>query len=494
MIESNRGCPYSCTFCAWGAAVGNKIAKKETEVNQAEAEYIAHRSSQDIWYFTDGNFGVFKEDLEFAYKLKELSDTYGHPKKLNFNTAKNNAERILKISQVLEGMAYTNIAVQNMDGGVLKDMKRVNLKNDDIQHFINLHHSEGRAVLTDLLYPCSGETLESHIDSIRACIALGIDAINVGQIRMLPGTEIETDQSRETYGLRTKWRHMDIGWGFYGGRFVFETDETIIATSTMTEDEVYGLKKLHFLMFLLWTYGFGKPLLTLGAKHGVNPVDVMLALVNDTESPLSRKILTPLYDNFREEFFETEEDLVQYYTQSEITKEIMDGTNDFQKLALKYVAYCIDEKEIILTAIDQMRAYIQKNSGLDEELVEVVASITGDRLRLDFMPGDLRKIKQYKISRPLFQALKDLALVEGDLPYRDGGFELEYGFSVDDDSVLRNLLTRFDYEHQPKTALYSALVTCDVAKFFTFEYQIPNPAENPVATKGAMLNHRNLLV
>ena len=88
MIESNRGCPYSCTFCAWGAAVGNKIAKKETEVNQAEAEYIAHRSSQDIWYFADGNFGVFKEDLEFAYKLKELSDTYGHPKKLNFNTAK----------------------------------------------------------------------------------------------------------------------------------------------------------------------------------------------------------------------------------------------------------------------------------------------------------------------------------------------------------------------------------------------------------------------
>ena len=262
----------------------------------------------------------------------------------------------------------------------------------------------------------------------------------------------------------------------------------------MTEDEVYGLKKLHFLMFLLWTYGFGKPLLTLGAKHGVNPVDVMLALVNDTESPLSREILTPLYDNFREEFFETEEDLVQYYTQSEITKEIMDGTNDFQKLALKYVAYCIDEKEIILTAIDQMRGYIQKNSGLDEELVEVVASITGDRLRLDFMPGDLRKIKQYKISRPLFQALKDLALVEGDLPYRDGGFELEYGFSVDDDSVLRNLLTRFDYEHQPKTALYSALVTCDVAKFFAFEYQIPNPAENPVATKGAMLNHRNLLV
>ena len=28
MLESNRGCPYSCTFCAWGVASGNKLIKK----------------------------------------------------------------------------------------------------------------------------------------------------------------------------------------------------------------------------------------------------------------------------------------------------------------------------------------------------------------------------------------------------------------------------------------------------------------------------------
>jgi putative methyltransferase len=469
LLESNRGCPYACTFCAWGAAVGTRIVKKDTPVNEAEAEYIAQKSAQDLWYFADGNFGIFKEDLDFAYKLKDLKDRYGHPKKVSFHTAKNNAERVLTISQVLKDMAPINIAVQSTDEVVLAHMKRKNLKEEDIRHFVNVHHKEGRAVHTDLLFPSPSETLESHIDSIRTCVDIGYDYINIGHLRMLPGTEMDSDKSRLTYKLRTKWRPLDIGWGFYGEQFVFEKDENIISTSTMSEEEVYGLKKLHFLMYLLWNFGLGKPLLTLSAKCGVNPVDVMLALAMDQQSALSRRVLTPICDNFRSEFFESEEQLIRYYSQPEVTQDILAGRRDFQKLNLKYVAHCIDEKSIILDTIQQMRVIIQREATIDPELLDVVTSMTQDRTRLDIFPGPLNKQASYQISRPLFQRLQDLEVLDRSVPYQGKGFELTYEFSADNEAMLKGLLNRFNYQQNPSRALYGVLVTCDVGTFFTYK-------------------------
>ena len=34
LLESNRGCPYSCTFCAWGVGSGNKLIKKMIHSNK----------------------------------------------------------------------------------------------------------------------------------------------------------------------------------------------------------------------------------------------------------------------------------------------------------------------------------------------------------------------------------------------------------------------------------------------------------------------------
>jgi hypothetical protein len=64
VIETTRGCPYSCTFCEWGGGIGSKIYKKPIEIVQKDILALKTAGFRDV-YLTDANFGAFFErDLE----------------------------------------------------------------------------------------------------------------------------------------------------------------------------------------------------------------------------------------------------------------------------------------------------------------------------------------------------------------------------------------------------------------------------------------------
>src|SRR5262249_13918263 len=54
-IESNRGCPYGCTFCDWGAATLQKIRTFSLERVRAEVTWLAERKVPAMW-IADANF------------------------------------------------------------------------------------------------------------------------------------------------------------------------------------------------------------------------------------------------------------------------------------------------------------------------------------------------------------------------------------------------------------------------------------------------------
>ncbi|MBI3615598.1 MAG: cobalamin B12-binding domain-containing protein [Candidatus Omnitrophica bacterium] len=473
LVESNRGCPYECTFCAWGAAVGSKVIQKNSDVLYEETEYIARKSLKDVWYFTDANFGIFKDDVNFATHLKKLKETYGHPKKICFHTAKNNAERVLEVSKILKDMSPINIALQSTDPEVLKQIKRTNLKTNDVRHFVSVHHEEGRQVDTDLLLPSSGETLESHVNSLKTSVDIGFDFINVNVLRLLPGTEMETDESRKEYGVRSKWRPLDIGWGNYDGEFVFEVDETIVETSAMKEEEVYSLKKLHFLLYLLWNYQFGTPLLKLGLKLGVNPLDAMRVLERD--ELLAAKILNPLYEDFKAEFFESEEELIRHHSES--FRQAKNGTPNFQKLTMKYVARCIHGRELIHGMIEKTRLAIEEKTHAPAELLRVAKQLTLDRLRLGILEDPLTKTVRYELGEADFNTLGENGIIPKSTAYDHGGFSLTYRFPAEDLEIIKKIFKQLNYGSRPTEALYAMLTGLDVGTFFT--YQAGNGASLP---------------
>src|SRR5690606_4749801 len=94
--ETNRGCPYGCTFCDWGSATLSRIRKFDIDRVFAEIEWCGQNQIPTIG-FTDANFGIFERDVEIAEKVAAVKREYGFPRDCYTNFAKNTAKHLRKI-------------------------------------------------------------------------------------------------------------------------------------------------------------------------------------------------------------------------------------------------------------------------------------------------------------------------------------------------------------------------------------------------------------
>ena len=69
--ETNRGCPFSCTYCDWGSATNSKVARMHLDRVYAELEWFAKHKIEFI-FCCDANFGMLPRDYEIVLKAVEL--------------------------------------------------------------------------------------------------------------------------------------------------------------------------------------------------------------------------------------------------------------------------------------------------------------------------------------------------------------------------------------------------------------------------------------
>jgi radical SAM superfamily enzyme YgiQ (UPF0313 family) len=107
MIETTRGCPFSCTFCSDGVAIKNRVKRFDPARIHAELHYIAERVNRsDEIIVTDLNFGMYEEDLETARVIAEIQERCGWPVLVKGSAGKNRPERIIETASVDTGTSW----------------------------------------------------------------------------------------------------------------------------------------------------------------------------------------------------------------------------------------------------------------------------------------------------------------------------------------------------------------------------------------------------
>ena len=360
MLETNRGCPYNCTYCVWG--VGNKVRSFSLPRIIQELDYCRHHAPGSLLMINDANFGLFDRDLQIAQEIKKLYNEHGWPESVVVNYGQIRSDDALKVAEALNGISIFRQSSQSMNPEVLKNVNRKNIGFDEWRKIHSFSQSQGLQTFGELILMLPGETFESYINGLRFLFDLDVDCINTNQLQLLEGARINADEERKKYGMRTKWRLLENAYGVYRGNPVVESVELVVETNTFSENQCLLCRPLNWLIQTSWTMRWHDLLPRLLASLGINPVDFFLEAVGNYHN--APKSVRSLFERFlvdtRAELFDTREELVSHYSQPEVMEGLRQG--QFKKLNTQYCAEvmgCADEfidyyRTIALGMVDKL--------------------------------------------------------------------------------------------------------------------------------------------
>jgi putative methyltransferase len=127
--ETNRGCPYSCSFCDWGSATMSKLRRFSMERVAADVDWLASMGASFVM-LADANLGILERDLEIADLLCAARARHGFPRMLYYSAAKNNPDRSVEIARKFAGAQLCSthtLAIQHTRPEVLEASDRANI-------------------------------------------------------------------------------------------------------------------------------------------------------------------------------------------------------------------------------------------------------------------------------------------------------------------------------------------------------------------------------
>jgi hypothetical protein len=203
LIETNRGCPFRCNYCFWGAATGAKVYRQDEDRIRKELSWI---SQSGCWYLfiADANWGMLPRDVEFSRFIADAQKRHGGPKFVYFCGSKNTPARVAEISHIFHeaGMvSCQSVALQTLNPDTLVKVNRSNIRVEtytELQQSLNVR---GISSFLELIWPLPGETLASFQDGIGRLCASGAECFVIYPLLLINNVELEL--KREQYGLVT---------------------------------------------------------------------------------------------------------------------------------------------------------------------------------------------------------------------------------------------------------------------------------------------------
>tara|TARA_R100001509_G_scaffold137310_1_gene91293 strand:+ start:514 stop:2430 length:1917 start_codon:yes stop_codon:yes gene_type:complete len=164
IIETNRGCPYKCTYCDWGSLTLSKIKKFLLDKIEQEIKWMSDKKI-DFVNIADANYGIFKErDLAITRLFGKYRAATGWPKAVTTNWTKNAKQHVLDIAQEFKDQGIANsvtVSLQSLHDDVLDAVERKNFELNNIEDMSKSCFERQLPVAVDLILGLPMETSTS---------------------------------------------------------------------------------------------------------------------------------------------------------------------------------------------------------------------------------------------------------------------------------------------------------------------------------------------
>lgn len=273
VIETNRGCPFACTFCDWGSLTMSKIKQFPEQRVFDELDWMG-KNKIDYLIFADANFGIFNDrDYRISEKLCQIKNLYGYPNNLNISYAKNSNKRVVDIIKLLSQSSLSRgmtLSFQSLDDTVLENIKRKNMEFNKAEELLSLLEEQNLNYYTELILGLPGETLESWTNGIFQLLEMGQhQCIDVFFTQLLENSELNTPEQRQKYNIK-----HTIANNIHYSDFdlpPYEKQILVRSTNTLSDLEFIDAVMLSWLIINFhchgWTQIYARFLHTMGVSY-----------------------------------------------------------------------------------------------------------------------------------------------------------------------------------------------------------------------------------
>lgn len=206
ILETNRGCPFSCTYCDWGSATASRVLRFDDARVLQEMEWMARQQIFDV-FCADANFGMLKRDLHFAQQMAALRQRYQAPQAFQIQMAKNVGQRVLEIQKILQasGMSTSSaISFQSLHAPALKAIRRENISLAVYAELQQACRAHGIFAYTDLIMGLPEESYETFVQGVDQVMQHGqYLKIMFHDAALLPNAEMAQPEYRARYGIES---------------------------------------------------------------------------------------------------------------------------------------------------------------------------------------------------------------------------------------------------------------------------------------------------
>lgn len=198
IIQTNRGCPYHCSFCEEGKEYKNKLFFYDFNQKVKEIEWCG-ANAVEFLTIGDDNWGIVQRDIELMKHICGAKKKYGYPEVLDATYAKNAQDRVIEMAKIdndhkTDLIRGITVALQTNNQVTLDSIKRFNLRPIKQYEYIKQLKDLKLPIYAELIWPLPHETYDTFLQGLESTIESGLDNwIGVYPLVMLSSADLYHD-------------------------------------------------------------------------------------------------------------------------------------------------------------------------------------------------------------------------------------------------------------------------------------------------------------
>ncbi len=204
-VLTNRGCPYSCTYCFEGVVWGKSVRYRSAESIYRELEYLAEHDVHNVLFLAD----LFTFDRDGVLRLCDLIIQNGLKIRWTCNSRVDTLDEPMMVRMKRAGCWLIAFGIESGSQTILDNVKK-DARVEDARQTIRLCHRHGLKTWGYFIIGLPGETRQTVRETIDFAKSIPLDIALFHVAMPYAGTEFYFQAVANGWLNTSQWRHFDM--------------------------------------------------------------------------------------------------------------------------------------------------------------------------------------------------------------------------------------------------------------------------------------------